>query len=152
MPDRRRFGRTPDTICLLAAMTLTGLALTVSGQVPNSVLDLVPHAVGLYWSAMFTLSAGVSLVGVLWRDHLTGWALELSGRIGLAGTALAYVVALVDASSHWGTAIVTGVIASIGAASVWRIWQLVRRFGQFKATVLAYKQSHPPRRRRGDHG
>jgi hypothetical protein len=140
MPDRRRFGRTPDTICLLAVLAAVGAVLTVSGEVPKSVAELVPLPLGLMWSATFTLAAGVSLAGVLWRDHLTGWAIELAGRIGLACTCLAYTVALVGAATVWGSAIVIGVITSIGGSSVWRVWQLARRVDQFKATVLAYEQ------------
>lgn len=151
MPDRRRFGRTPDTICLLAVLTLVGAVLTLAGEVPKSVADLVPFPLGILWSATFTLAAGVSLAGVLWRDHLTGWAIELSGRIALACTSLAYTVALVGAATVWGSAIVIGVIAALGVSSACRVYQLVVRFDQFKATVLSYKSLHP-RRPRGGHG
>lgn len=151
MPDRRRFGRTPDTICLLAVLTLVGAVLTVAGEVPKSVAELVPFPLGILWSATFTLAAGVSLAGVLWRDHLSGWAIELSGRIALACTCLAYTVALVGAATVWGSAIVIGVIFAIGCSSLWRVIQLVVRFDRFKATVLAYN-AISPRRRRGDGG
>lgn len=146
MPDRRRFGRTPDTICLLAVLTVVGAVLTAAGQVPASVQELVPYPVAIFWSVAFTASAAVSLTGVLWRDHLTGWALELSGRIGLAGTCLAYSIALVGAANYWGTGIVAGMVFALGVSSVWRVWQLVRRFSQFKATVLAYKRLGAPYR------
>jgi len=139
MPDRRRFGRTPDTICMLVVLALSGAALTVSGKVPPSVLELVPLPLALFWSGTFTAAAGVSLVGVLWRDHLTGWSIELSGRIALACTSLAYTTALIGSASNWGAIIVIGVIFGIGSSSVWRVYQLVRRYGQFKADVLAYK-------------
>ena len=152
MPDRRRFGRTPDTICLLAALTVVGAVLTATGQVPRSVADMVPMPVALVWSGTFTAAAGVSLAGVLWRDHLTGWAIELSGRVALACTSLAYTIALVGAATVWGSSIIIAVVASIGGASGWRVYQLVRRFDQFKADVLAYKQVPVRRHFWGGHG
>jgi len=139
MPDRRRFGRTPDTICILAVLTFVGAGLTVSRQVPPSVLELVPEPLALVWSATFTASAGLSLAGVLWRDHLNGWGIELCGRIALACTCLAYFTALAGKASNWGSAIVVGLILAVGVASVWRMYQLLRRFDQFKADVLALR-------------
>jgi len=135
---------------MLAVLTLVGAVLTVAGEVPKSVAELVPFPLGILWSATFTLAAGVSLAGVLWRDHLSGWAIELSGRIALSCTCLAYTVALVGAATVWGSAIVIGVIFAIGCSSLWRVIQLVVRFDQFKATVLAYQSI--PRRPRGGHG
>ncbi|MGB2557723.1 hypothetical protein [Cellulosimicrobium cellulans] len=148
MPDRRRFGRTPDTICLLTVLALSGAVLTLTGKVPQSVAHLVGAPFSLFWSATFTLAAAVSLVGVLWRDHLTGWSIEFSGRIALACTCLAYTVALVGSAKNWGAGIVIGVIFAVGVSSVWRVYQLVRRFDQFKADVLAYQSL----KRRGGRG
>lgn len=140
MPDRRRYARTPDTICILAALAVVGGAVTVTGNVPASIAEQVPHWVGVLWSATFTLGAAVALVGVLWRDHLTGWVLELSGRIALAPTAVAYAAVLAGAATQWGTSIVVGIVAAIGVASGVRIYQLLRRFRKFKAVVLAQRE------------
>lgn len=140
MPDRRRYARTPDTICTLAALSLVGGAVTITGNVPASIADQVPHWVGLLWSATFALGAGVALLGVLWRDHLTGWVLELSGRIALAPTAAGYAALLAGVATHWGTAIVVSILAAIGVASGARIYQLLHRFRRFKAVVLAQRE------------
>jgi hypothetical protein len=78
--------------------------------------------------------------------------MELSGRIALACTCLAYTIALVGSATVWGSAIVIGMIASVGVSSGWRVFQLAVRFDQFKATVLAYQQLHPHRRARGGRG
>lgn len=150
MPDRRRYGRTPDTICLLASLALAGTALTLAGQVPGSVRDLVPMPVALLWSATFALGAAVTLAGVLWRDPLTGWTLEISGRIALSGTSLAYTLALLESSTQWGSAIVIVVIFSIGVSSAWRVYQLVRRLDRFMSDIRLYRSARAPRRKRGD--
>lgn len=135
MPDRRRYARTPDTILLLAACALAGGALTIAGQVPASVLDIAPMWLALVWSAGFSLSAAVALAGVLWRDALTGWLLELAGRVGLALAATGYVVALTAAATRWGTGLVIAIIAGIAFASGWRVYQLVRRLDEFRTSL-----------------
>lgn len=143
MSDRMRYGRTPDTICLLAALTLAGGALTISGVVPGTIQGLVGYAVGLLWQAAFSLGAVVALIGVLWRDPLTGWALELSGRIGLSVTAPAYFSVLIVYAVDQGfqAALVTSVVGAIGVASAWRAWQLTRRLEEFRASVRALRGS-----------
>jgi hypothetical protein len=135
MPDRRRYARTPDTILLLTACAVTSGALTLLGQVPASVLELAPLWLALVWSGSFALSAATALAGVLWRDALTGWFLELAGRVGLTFTATGYVLALVAAATQWGTALVVAIVAGIAMSSGWRAYQLVRRLDEFRATL-----------------
>jgi hypothetical protein len=135
MPDRRRYARTPDTILLLAACAVTSGVLTAVGQVPRTVLEIAPMWLGLIWSATFALSAAAALVGVLWREPLTGWFLELAGRVGLALTAAGYVLALVSGATQWGTALVIAIVAGIAVSSGWRVYQLVRRLDEFRTTL-----------------
>lgn len=135
MPDRRRYARTPDTVLLLAACALTSGALTVFGQVPRSVLDIAPMWLALIWSAGFSLAAATALVGILWKDPLTGWLLELAGRVGLAFTALGYVVALTASATQVGTALVIAIVAGLSVSSGWRVYQLVRRLDEFRTSL-----------------
>lgn len=135
MPDRRRYARTPDTVLLLGVLALTAGALTVTGQAPGSVLQLVPRWAALVWSGTLAGGAACALLGVLWRDPLWGWGLELAGRVAVACTCLAYTWALWSAATQPGTALIVAVIAGITAASVARVWQLTRRWRQFVASV-----------------
>lgn len=135
MPDRRRYARTPDTILLLTACALTSGLLTVLGQVPASVRELAPMWLALVWSGTFALSAATALAGVLWRDALTGWFLELAGRVGLTLTAAGYVLALTAAATQWGTALVVAIVGGISLSSGWRVYQLVRRLDEFRTTL-----------------
>lgn len=139
MPGRRKQGRTPDTACLLAALVFVGFFLSVTGNVPISVAELVPMPVAILWQATFTIAAALSLLGLYWREPLTGWVLELAGRIMLFGTATGYAIAIWDNASHWGTALVTVVTAAIAAGSVGRIWQLVHNYRQFEASLAAHR-------------
>lgn len=141
MPDRRRYARTPDTILILAACALVGGFLTATGHVPVSVLALVSPGWGLAWSALFTISATASLVGVFWRDALTGWTLELGGRLGLTFTAAGYVVSLTFSMTKPGTALVIGIVAGISLASGWRVYQLTRRLVAFQASLARRGES-----------
>jgi len=131
-----RYGRTPDTVSLLGVLAIAGTLLTLTGNTPGSVDEVVPYWLGLVWSAVFTLSACVALAGTLWRDALTGWTLELAGRIGLAFTAGAYVVALFNTAAHWGSSIVIAMVASLSFSSAWRVYQLTRKLDNFRTAVI----------------
>lgn len=140
MPDRRRYGRTPDTVCLLIALAIAGLVLAVTGEVPLSVKEIVPPYVGLLWASTFGLASLISLVGLYWHDDQEGWVLELSGRIALTGTASGYAIAIGNNAQHFGTILITMIVASIAVSSAWRIYELVRRLSQFRAAILARKK------------
>lgn len=135
MPDRRRFGRTPDTILLLTALTLAAGVVTIARQAPASVLEIVPLWAALVWSGTLAVGAAVALAGVLWRDELWGWGLELSGRIAVAGTCAAYGWALWSTATTLGSSLLLGLVVGIAIASVVRVWQLVRRWQQFLDAV-----------------
>lgn len=135
MPDRRRYARTPDTVLLLAALALTAGVLTITGQAPGSVLDLVPMWAALVWSGTLALGAACALTGVLWRDPLWGWGLELAGRVSVAFTCAAYTWALWSAATQPGTALIVAIVGGVTAASAVRIYQLTRRWRQFVASV-----------------
>lgn len=135
MPQRRRYERTPDTLALLSACAVTAGALTLTGHVPRSVVDLAPYWVALVWSAAFSLAAAVALVGVLHRDPLVGWILELVGRGGLVLVCAGYVLALTVRATTWGTSLVVAVIAAIGISSAVRVWQIRARLRDLRATL-----------------
>jgi hypothetical protein len=142
MPDRRRAARNPDTIVLLASLAVAGLGLTLAGVPPFAVMILVPKPLALAWSAVLGVAAALALAGVLWRDELIGWSLEVGGRIGVACTTAAYAIALVDA---WAEPTLPGpapvdvitvtVIAGITVSCVARLWVLVRRWREYWAII-----------------
>jgi hypothetical protein len=135
VPDRRRYARTPDTILLLAALALTAGVLTLSAKAPGSVLELVPLWAALVWSGTLAAGAACALAGVLWRDPLWGWGLELAGRVSVACTCAAYTWALWSAATQAGTALIVAIVGGITASSIARIYQLARRWRQFVASV-----------------
>ena len=129
----------PDSMVLLGLLAVVALALTISGHVPGTVARSVPLWIGLVWSAAFAASCGIAFVGLLWRDPLTGWSLEIAGRVGISATALAYAIMMVSEATFWGTAIVLSTVAALGLASVWRIFQLARRLREIRSAVEAVR-------------
>lgn len=135
-PDRRRYARTPDTLALLAIAATAGLVQIVTGAYPGTVLRLVPEVWAGVWAWSLLVSALLALIGVVVRDDLDGWVLELSGRIGVTFTAGAYTFALLtQANEPLRSALVIGFTAALAVSSGWRTWQLVRRIRQWLTTV-----------------
>jgi len=134
MPDRRRYERTPDTIAMLTITALAAIVLTVAGRAPGTVLDLVPRPVALAWSAALAVAALTALAGVLHRQDVRGWVLELGGRIGLTATLAAYTLAI-GASASLGSLVVAGFVAAAAASSAVRTVQLWRRLHQWRAAA-----------------
>lgn len=133
MPDRRRYARTPDTIAFLAACSMAGIAMTISGWAPGSVLAIASPLAAYVWSSSLALSAGLALGGVLWPEDITGWILETVGRAGLCLALGGYAFALSLVVSNPGSLFVVAIITALAAASGVRVYQLVRRWREFIA-------------------
>lgn len=130
--------RQPDAVCILAAMAVAGGMLTATGYIPDSVASVVPEWLGYLWGAALAASSAVALAGVLWRDAVVSWQLELTGRPGVAGTCLAYAVAVAAGmGSNWGALLAVVVFGAIGVGSLWRCFRLMRRFREVRAVILA---------------
>lgn len=136
MPDRRRYARSPDTLAILSLAVLAGLVQILSHSYPGSVLAMVSTTWASVWAWSLVGTAGLCIAGILIRDDLDGWVLELSGRIGLSLTMAAYTFALwAGSSDRLGAALVLGFTAGIAASSAWRVWQLTRRLGQWRSAL-----------------
>lgn len=137
MPDRRRYGRTPDAVFMLALCAAIGTVQVITLHVPDSVLALVPLGVGVFWAGTFALSAAASLVALYWRDLADSWLIELAGRLVLAAAAAAYTYAIASSVAHPGSWLVVGFIAGIALASAARAWQIIRRLRQYRRDLEA---------------
>lgn len=142
MPHRRRYARTPDTILLLSALTASAAVVAVTGLVPPAVHVLVTPAVSTAWACVLAISAATALLGVLWRDPVTGWALEIAGRVGLTAAMTAYAVALIDQAADPSTPAPTvvdlvylAVIVGIATSSAWRCRQLWHQWSEYRHTL-----------------
>lgn len=131
MPDRRKYERTPDTVALLVAQVAAAGIMTVTRQAPGSVESVAPGWEAAAWAAAFGAAAVLTLFGVLWREPITGWLLELVGRLGLAAAMAGYAVALIDAARTWGASLAILIMSAIVAASVVRVVQLAKRLRGF---------------------
>lgn len=130
MRERRRDRWNPDSVLLLALMAVTGFGSLLAGVEPESVTTLVPRWMAVAWGLTLATGAALTLLGVLWRTETTGLLLEVAGRIALAPTTLAYVVALVAVGAATRGTLLIGILVGIVTASVWRLWQIRRTFKQ----------------------
>ena len=136
MPDRRHYVRSPDTIAILSLAILAGAVQILSRSYPGTVLGMVSPVWAAAWAWSLVGTAGLCIAGILVRDDLDGWVLEVSGRIGLTLTMAAYTVALwVGSEDRLGAALVIGFTAGIALSSAWRVWQLLRRLGQWRSAL-----------------
>lgn len=140
-PDRRRYARTPDTIALLTLAAAAGLVQILTGTYPGTVLRLVDDTWAGVWAWSLLVSAALALLGVLIRDDLDGWVLELSGRVGITLTTTGYTLALVTQTDDpLRSALVIAFTAAVAVSSGWRTWQLGRRLRQWLTVVREGRQ------------
>lgn len=132
MPNRLAAARNPDTVVVMAACMLAGLVQLVSGEYPGTVLALVSEPWAMGWAWSLVISAALCLLGVMVKDDLDGWVLQLSGRLGLAPTAAGYAFAIWSASgSRVSSALVLAFSGGVAIASgVW-VWMLTRRLNRW---------------------
>lgn len=148
MPDRRRYGRSPETIAILAGAALSGALQTSLGRVPASIADLVPQAVGIAWGVTFTLAAVACLTGLYWpahdaRSEETGYIVELSGRFALSLTSLGYVLALLAYGTLTTGGLTLALVTAILVSSVVRIFQLTLKLRRWQENLDVIRGARP---------
>ncbi len=142
MPNRMRSARTPDTISLLVVLAVVGAILTAAGFIPPALDRLAPDWAGLLWGTILSVSAFLSVLGILWPDELTGWVLELAGRPGVLTTCLGYSMAMVlSMGENYGTALAVAFFGGFAFSSGWRIYQLLHDLRTFQAALKLQRGS-----------
>lgn len=137
MAIRRRLDRTPDTVTVLALTTLSGASVLLTRTPPAAMDALAPTWLGLAWGLAMTASSACALVGAFWPEELTGWGLELAGRITLAVTLGLYGVAIALYITSPGAAISLGLAVAFAASSGWRAFLLARRLRAWRVFLRA---------------
>lgn len=146
MAIRRRLDRTPDTITVLALTTLSGISVLLTRTPPAAIEALVPGWVGLAWGLGMTAASACALLGVVWSEELTGWGLELAGRITLAVMLGLYAVAIALYTTSPGAVVALGLTVAFAASSAWRAFLLARRlraWRQFLRASISDAQDRP---------
>lgn len=136
---RMRYGRTPDTIALLGALAVLAGAAALAGNPPGTIVEEVPLVLARVWALSLSVSCAVALAGVLHRDELVGWGFELGGRIGVCLTLGGYGL-IAAANAGRGSAIAIGMVLAFGTSSGVRVWQLLRRLDEFRASLVAVRR------------
>lgn len=123
-------------------MAAVGLLLTSAGYIPDTVARIAPHWLGFVWGGLLAVSSAVAVAGIFWVDQLTGAALEFCGRLGVAGTCLAYSTAVAAGmGDNWGALLAVVVFSAIAFACLWRCWDLLVWWRGVRAVILAQRVS-----------
>lgn len=132
----------PLVVAVLISMALAGGLLFVAGYLPYTVERLIPGMqwLGYLWAGVLAVSSLAATIGTAWRgkDPVDGWQWEVAGLPGVAGTCLAYAVAVTaDMGSNWGALLAVIVFGSIGVGAGWRCKNVWQEFRKYRAVTLA---------------
>lgn len=124
--DARLAGRHPFEVFTLYLAFLTGLPTVLDlAPRPGSVDAELPLAVAVGWSFVLTLGAMLALMGIYWKDRITGLIMEQLG-IGFVGVAAAIYVGTALYAIGWAAAIPGAVLGGFALSCGWRYRQIQR--------------------------
>lgn len=117
--------RHPFELFTLGLCAFVGLPLLVGEARPGSISALLPPWAGDVWGAMLVVGALVALLGIYWRNRVTGIVLEQIGLMSVGLGALFYTLVVViqnGVPALYATIFVGG----FGTSCLWRYFQLAR--------------------------
>ena len=135
MPHRMRpvqvtRGNHPFELLVLAACAIVGVVLLASDARPRSVEQGMAEEIQAIWEVGLVVAGTVSLVGALWRGKLTtALGIEVAGLFVFGGVTAMYAVAMFAVVGLQAMAAGT-FVASLSAASWWRIVQIISDLGK----------------------
>lgn len=126
MIQTHNYARQPFEICFLIGGAMTGMVQTFTDIVPPSIEYMLSPTWQTGWAIAFALSSLVALMGVTFRDEVSGLFWESVGLFGVTFTAWAYSYSIFY-RLEFSSAYQTGSIFFIyGVACAWR-WIIIRR-------------------------
>lgn len=129
--NRHVYVSPPDTVFLMFLSATSG-ALSLTGlSASDAVQSIVPFWVGVAWGALLTLGAIIALIGIFWRDPVTGLEIEAAGRWMLGPASVAYTVALVAYAD--GIFFPALFVLAFGIACMVRLVDISRMLREWKA-------------------
>lgn len=128
--NRHVFVGPPDTVFLMTLCVSSGVLnfLEIIGKSP--VDTKVHYWTAVAWAVVLTSGAMFALVGIYWKNPITGLEIESAGRWMLGPTSLAYALAL------WGfqdLIIPALFVAAFGITCLFRIRDIRRILREWKA-------------------
>lgn len=131
MRTRLDTGRYPFEMFILALCLLSGIPLLLGNPKPMSIDTLVPGWAATLWGVGLSGGAGLALVGIAWRERITGIILEQIGLVATGLASLFYVLCIVLVVGKAGVS-GAAVIGGFGVACLWQWWQLERLLARIK--------------------
>jgi len=135
VPDRRKYDRNPDTLVVLSVCATIVGAMVVLASPPGSLVEAWGQTWAMVWCVITGSAFIIALAGVLWRDAVVGWAIELSGRVALATGLAVYFGVLTASLTNSGSALVAGLVLAIAASSGWRARDLFKRVRSWSGVI-----------------
>lgn len=122
--DARLSGRHPFELFSLVLGLATGLPITIGvAPEPGTINEVLPDVLAYAWACTLTVGSLVALAGVFWKDRGLGLILEQLGLAFVGLMCLVYggaAVYVVGETAYFPA----GLVASFGAACLWRYRQL----------------------------
>lgn len=123
-------GRHPFEVAMLAAATVSGLALALTDTSPRSAATAMPGLVEVVWQVFLIAVGGIGLAGVFWPGRLLAQLGTEAVGVVLLGTATTmYSVALFAVAGS--QALAAGSFVTAAALASWvrlfQIWRDLRR-------------------------
>lgn len=115
-----------------------GIPLTFGGATPGSIAEVLSPLQRDIWGIMLCLGAMVALVGIAWKDRVTGIILEQIGLMAVGCSTILYALVILYVAGPSGY-LSAGIVGSYGLACISR-W---RRLG------VALKRAGRKARQRG---
>lgn len=124
--DKPPGGLHPYVIWLPFALAIIGLPLVFGGARPGSIAALLNPILVRFWGGFFLFGGPMTVVGLYWRNRVTGMIIEQIGSVAVAIGALLYAGALLSVIPITSSIVVVAVFGSLGGACIARWFQLRR--------------------------
>lgn len=117
--------RHPFELFTMALCAFVGLPLLAGDARPGSINELLPDWAADIWGGMLVLGAITALVGIFWRNRVTGIVLEQVGLMAVGLGTLFYGVGVGLSVGQDGIYAMIFVFG-FGTSCIWRYFQLAR--------------------------
>jgi hypothetical protein len=123
---------------MLLAAALIGISRLVE-PTSTSLEQALPEVLVNVWYALMTVGSTVCLLGIFWRDAVSGLLIERAGMFSLCSAGLVYTVALISAGG-WRAVAAASFVLAFGVACAVRAVDIGRILVRIKALQLVREE------------
>lgn len=127
--------RHPFEVAMLSVAAIIGasrLLAHTSGTLERALPDLLV----ITWYVLLTLSSVTGLVGIFWREPVTGLLIERAGMSGMFASCIVYTTVLI-AFSGWAAVAAAGFVLGFAVAALIRALDIGRMLVRIRALAVA---------------